>query len=158
MMSVLYTATLNEQALIAQAQKLAKILRAGDVLALSGDLGTGKSTFTRAAIQAITTAKDVPSPTFTLVQSYEGAATTIYHFDLYRLKKPDEVFELGWEDALTGIVFVEWPERIGTILPSQHLAIQLDFSEDSAQRRISIKGHDSWAQRLSHVLPPTAKT
>lgn len=97
------------------ATKLARLARHGDVILLNGDLGAGKTVFARAFIQALSTDKniDVPSPTFTLLQNYDVNGTVVWHFDLYRLSDPDEIYEIGWEDALAGgISLIEWPERL----------------------------------------------
>ncbi|MBI3419141.1 MAG: tRNA (adenosine(37)-N6)-threonylcarbamoyltransferase complex ATPase subunit type 1 TsaE [Proteobacteria bacterium] len=153
-----FTAELNEPEMAALAQKLAPLLKRRDCIALYGDLGAGKSSFIRACIHALAKAKEVPSPTFTLVQTYESPAGALWHFDLYRVKKTSEILELGWDEALhDGIIFVEWPERLGALLPQRHLAIHLNFHQDSAKRRISIQGDAPWPLRLSPVLPKAAK-
>ncbi len=119
--------TLNETETIDFAKKIAKTLTAGDVALLSGTLGAGKSVFCRAVIRALCgdESMDVPSPTYTLVQVYEGACP-VWHFDLYRLNDPSEIFETGWEEAQNqGIVLVEWPERLGPLLPRPAVTIRL---------------------------------
>jgi len=126
------------------ALKLAPRLGTGDVLALSGDLGTGKTTFARAVLRALGVTGDVPSPTFTLVQSYDIDSLIVTHFDLYRLKSPDELDELGWDDALgEGVVLVEWPERAGGRIPADHLAMHFDILPDGS-RRCVIEPHGEW--------------
>ncbi len=108
------------------AQELAVKLSAGDVVLLSGDLGAGKTVFARALIRALSNDPhlDVPSPTFTLAQTYDTPRGTIWHFDLYRIEDEEEIYELGWEDALSeGIVLVEWPERLGSLAPPDALAV-----------------------------------
>jgi tRNA threonylcarbamoyladenosine biosynthesis protein TsaE len=106
---------------------LATHLKIGDAVCLFGPLGAGKSTLARGLIRALTTPdEDVPSPTFTLVQTYEGEAMAIAHFDLYRLTDPDEVHELGLDEALDdGIALIEWPERLEGRLPPDRLDIVL---------------------------------
>ena len=100
------------------AEKIAQIAKKGDVFALHGNLGVGKSVFARAFIKKLTHAKEVPSPTFTLVQEYEASNFSIFHFDLYRLKSPDEVFEIGFEEAVYGgVSLIEWPEKAGSWMP-----------------------------------------
>ena len=93
---------------------LAGSLQPGDALCLTGPLGAGKSTLARALIRALTTPdEEVPSPTFTLVQFYETAAFPLAHFDLYRLSDPDEVYEIGLDEALDGgVALIEWPQRL----------------------------------------------
>ena len=100
------------------AKKISLMAKKGDAFALYGTLGAGKSVFARAFVQNLTTAEDVPSPTFTLVQTYQAAAFEIYHFDLYRLKSEEEIWELNIEEALTeGVSLIEWPEKMGIYLP-----------------------------------------
>ena len=104
----------SEAATVSIARRLAAVARNGDVIALDGDLGAGKTCFARGFIAALTgQAEEAPSPTFTLVQTYDSARGTIWHFDLYRLARADDALELGLEDALAdGITLIEWPERI----------------------------------------------
>jgi tRNA threonylcarbamoyladenosine biosynthesis protein TsaE len=133
------------------ARRLAALARPGDLLALHGDLGAGKTEFARAFIQERGTADEVPSPTFTLVQTYDPPGGTIWHFDLYRLSGPDEVEELGWEEARAdGIVLVEWPDRLGHRLPADRLDIELR-QEGETGRRAVLTGHGSWPSRLAQL-------
>lgn len=132
---------------------LGKLARPGDVLALYGPLGAGKTTLARGFITARTEiAEDVVSPTFTLVQVYgaeeDDDGAPIWHFDLYRLKHADEVLELGWEEALSGgISLVEWPERLGTMLPAARLDVVL--SADGATRQAKLYGGAKWKDRIA---------
>ena len=105
------------------ALALARQLKAGDVIALYGNLGVGKTAFTRFLIQSLCgEQEEVPSPTFTLLQTYETNDFPIFHFDLYRLKQPDEVLELGIEDAFyDGVSLIEWPEKMGAYLPQKKI-------------------------------------
>jgi tRNA threonylcarbamoyladenosine biosynthesis protein TsaE len=133
------------------ARTLAPGLGAGDVVALAGDLGSGKTTLARALIRALTgdAAEEVPSPTFTLVQCYDTETVTVWHFDLYRLTDPDEVVELGWDDACAGgIVLVEWPERAGSLLPVERLEVALAMAGEHARRAV-LTGSGGWARRLA---------
>jgi tRNA threonylcarbamoyladenosine biosynthesis protein TsaE len=142
-------------------ERLAAIIaaeaRAGDAILLSGDLGAGKTHFARAFINALTTApEDVPSPTFTLVQTYGGQAqgqpVEIWHFDLYRLKSPDETLELGIEDAFAeGIALVEWPDRLGGLKPREHLELRLAIALDGATRQASLRPTVDWRDRAAAV-------
>jgi tRNA threonylcarbamoyladenosine biosynthesis protein TsaE len=133
------------------AHRLAAGARMGDVLALEGDLGAGKTTFARAFLQALGVEEEVPSPTFSLVQVYEtGTAATgpleVWHFDLYRLSAADEVYELGFEQALDeGLCLIEWPERLGHLLPANRL--HLHFSHAGAGRLVRLVPHGAWAGR-----------
>ena len=109
------------------ARGLAQVARPSDVIALYGDLGAGKTSFARGFIRGFLGQElEVPSPTFTLVQTYEGARGVIWHIDAYRLKHPDEIWELGIEEALLdGILLIEWPERLGPHLPKRRLDLSL---------------------------------
>jgi tRNA threonylcarbamoyl adenosine modification protein YjeE len=123
-------------------------LRKGDMLALHGDLGAGKTSFARALLQRLGVVGDVPSPTFTLVQTYEASGLLVSHFDLYRLKSPDELDELGWDDALAdGVALVEWPERATGRLPEDRLALTFILAPDGT-RRCVVEKNGSWATRL----------
>jgi tRNA threonylcarbamoyladenosine biosynthesis protein TsaE len=125
----------------ALARRLARMLRPGDVVALSGDLGAGKTEFARALIRTLAgdDAAEAPSPTFTLVQTYDAPAGRIHHFDLYRIRSPDELTEIGWEEALDdGIVLAEWPARAGTFLPARRLDIAFAFGDGPTARRATI--------------------
>ena len=110
----------DETATEALGVMLAERLRPGDVVGLYGGLGSGKTTLARAVLRAASGDREliVPSPTFTLVEVYETARGTYWHFDLYRLEAAEQVYELGWEEALAeGIVLIEWPQRLGNLLP-----------------------------------------
>ena len=120
---------------------LATRLRLRDVVALEGGLGAGKTTLARAILRAA--AGDpglvVPSPTFTLVEIYDTPRGAFWHFDLYRLEAPEQVFELGWEDARAdGVALVEWAERLGPLLPRERLTVTLATEDDG--RRATIEG------------------
>lgn len=134
----------SEEETAQHAQDFAHQLRPGDVVCLYGDLGLGKSVFARALIRHLAgnPALEVPSPTFTLVQTYDTDKGPLWHFDLYRLKDPDEVYELGWEDALAeAINIVEWPERLGYLLPAHRINIHLTLRADgSRQLQLSREG------------------
>jgi tRNA threonylcarbamoyladenosine biosynthesis protein TsaE len=137
-MPVYYTN--NEKQTIQIAAKLAKSCRGGEIFLLHGTLGAGKSLFARGFIQALMDADtEVPSPTFTLLQTYDSPLGTIWHFDLYRIQDPEEIFEIGWEDATdgSGITLAEWPERAVPYLPKKARNIQIKIT-DNGGREISI--------------------
>ena len=133
----------------ALARKIAPHLKCGDVLKLEGDLGVGKTTFTRALIAALAGEEiDVPSPTFTLVQQYDLPQFALFHFDLYRLKNSEELIEIGLEQALTeGVTVLEWPQLAADFLPADSLVMQLSFSGEG--RRAQLQAPLSWKQSLS---------
>lgn len=126
---------------------LAKVLRPGEAICLTGPLGAGKSTLARALIRARTTPdEDVPSPTFTLVQFYEGDGLPLAHFDLYRLSDPDEAYEIGLDEALDeGAALIEWPQRLEGRLPPHRLDIEIAL--DGEARRVRLTPHGAWEGR-----------
>lgn len=142
----------DEAATVALAGRLAPLLRAGDVVTLRGDLGAGKTALARAIIRHLAgdPAEEVPSPTFTLVQTYEHLSPPVWHFDLYRLTDPGEVVELGWEEARAACALVEWPERLGPLLPRDRLEVEMTLDGPEARRAV-LTGHGSWAARLEGV-------
>lgn len=142
-----------EQDTIEFANALAPVLNPGDTLLLDGPIGAGKSTFARALIQArLGRKEDVPSPTFTLVQTYEDQSGDLWHCDLYRLTHPDEAFELGLDEAfLTGICLIEWPDRLGDAAPKD--ALCLHFLAHDDQHSVRLHFPEKWAARLSGLLP-----
>ena len=141
----------SESDTIALGKKLARIAKRGDTFAWFGTLGMGKSVLARAFIQELSGATEVPSPTFTLLQSYEGPDFEIYHFDLYRLKSPEEIFEIGMEDALyDGACLIEWPERMGGYLPRD--MFRVEFEPEGEGRKISISTtSEEKRQRLAQL-------
>ena len=145
----------DETATAALAARVAAAARAGDLIALEGDLGAGKTTFARAVLAARAgTPIEAPSPTFTLVQIYDLPGGRVVHADLYRLSGAGEIAELGLEeDMSTAIVLVEWPDRLGTRLPPDRLVVRLEFAGSPEARRARLVGHGTWAARLSEILP-----
>lgn len=123
-------------------------LAPGEAVCLSGPLGAGKSTLARALVRALTTpGEEVPSPTFTLVQFYEGPRLTVAHFDLYRLSEPDEAYEIGLDEALeTGAAVIEWPQRLEGRLPPDRLDIEIALADDGG-RTARITPHGAWEGR-----------
>ena len=143
----------NERATLELAAKIAACARTGDVIALSGELGTGKTTFARGFIHALSdTPEEVPSPTFTLVQTYESARGLIYHLDLFRLNDPEEAIELGIEEAFAmGITLIEWPEKLGPFLPQHRLEVALSYGNTTDERFVTLNGISTWSQRLQET-------
>lgn len=129
---------------------IAARLRPGDLVCLSGPLGAGKTTLARGLVRGLTTpAEEVPSPTFTLVQTYEAARFPLAHFDLYRLKTPEEAFELGLDEALEeGAAVVEWPERLGDLVPPDRLDVELRIPDRGDGRLARLIGRGAWAAKI----------
>lgn len=143
----LYTRATHEKALMDFGARLASFLRAGDVVALRGELGAGKTTFSRGVIQSLLGEIEVPSPTYTLVQTYEASHYELWHCDLYRLEKPSDVLELGLIDMEEEIVsLIEWPDKMGTYLSPD--ALNVDIAIHEMGREISLSGPNMWAERL----------
>jgi len=144
----------DEAATAAFAARIAAVAAAGDIIALKGDLGAGKTSFARAFIRARGCGEAVPSPTFTLIQVYDVPPAAIWHFDLYRLNSPNEAWELGIEDAFSeAISLIEWPERLGSLLPHRRLEITLLFGDRPEERRAVLDAGEDWQGRLTGVLP-----
>ena len=130
---------------------IAKQARPGDVITLEGALGAGKTTFARGFIRQLTgTDEEVVSPTFTLVQTYDSPVAEIWHFDLYRLEKPEDLLELGLDDALSdGIVLIEWPQRSSALIPVRRLEIELAIAGQARVARLA--GDAGWTDRIEHA-------
>lgn len=126
---------------------LARVLKRGEAICLSGPLGAGKSVLARGLIRTLApTERDVPSPTFTLVQFYEGPQFPLAHFDLYRLTDAAEAFEIGLDEALEhGAAAIEWPERLGEARPADR--IDIDISALGEARRAVLTPHGAWEGR-----------
>jgi tRNA threonylcarbamoyl adenosine modification protein YjeE len=143
----------DEPATASFAEDVAAILAPGDVIALSGGLGAGKTTFARAAIRAAIgdPSLEVPSPTFTLVQTYAGDRFPIAHLDLYRVTGSDDLRELGLDEAMEdGVVLIEWPERAAEHLPADRLVIRLDV--EGSGRRATLSGGEQWKRRIERTM------
>lgn len=137
----------DDAATAALGARVGAAARAGDVVALYGDLGAGKTTLARSLIRHLVGPEtEAPSPTFTLVQTYSAPAFPIWHFDLYRLEHPGEARELGLEEAVDGLALIEWPERLGGYLPAQRLEIRLSF--EGSGRIARLVDFDDWSTRI----------
>ena len=139
----------DEAATARLGSAIAARLQRGEAVCLSGPLGAGKSTLARALVRALTRPdEEVPSPTFTLVQFYEGARLNVAHFDLYRLSNPDEAYEIGLDEALDmGAAVIEWPERLEGHLPPDRLDVEIALGEDVGDRRVRLIAHGAWEGR-----------
>ncbi len=136
----------NEAETVAFARVFAQALGRRDAVMLRGGLGAGKTSFCRAVIRELCGDEhlEVPSPTFTLVQHYETAdGQPVWHFDLYRIEDSEEVYETGWEEALgQAIILVEWPERLGGLIPRQRIEVTLSpLPDDPGARRVEVSRH-----------------
>ena len=131
------------------AAAVAALARSGDVILLAGPLGAGKSTFARAFLRAASAdpALEVPSPTFTLVQSYDTRIGTVHHFDLWRLDGPGGIAELGWQEVRDGITLVEWPDRLGSLRPDDALSVTFDINGEETRRALL----SGWTDRLDRI-------
>jgi tRNA threonylcarbamoyladenosine biosynthesis protein TsaE len=131
------------------AARIAEAARPGDAVLLAGPLGAGKTAFARAFLRALSgdPTLEVPSPSFTLVQSYETSLGIVHHFDLWRLDGPSALAELGWDDARDGIVIVEWPDRLGDLAPRDALGLTFQpcQTDECETRTVTVEG---WSGRL----------
>ena len=144
----------DEKATAALAAQLAARARQGDVIGLSGPLGSGKTTFARYFIGARMGAGEVPSPTFTLVETYQPAdGPAIWHFDLYRIETPEDAYELGIEDAFSdGIALIEWSEHLGALMPREHLEIVLGSGKSESERIATLVPSPAWVARIAGLI------
>lgn len=136
----------DETATRALGAALAGVLRRKDVVALVGALGTGKTTLARALIAAAAGVNEAASPTYSIVETYRARAFDIWHYDLYRLEKPADIWEAGFEDALEDVALIEWPERIEALLPETLIIVSLAHS--GAGRAATIRGYEAARDRI----------
>lgn len=139
----------SPEALEAFGARLAAVARVGDVIALSGELGAGKTTLARGLLRGLGLDGEAPSPTFTLVQTYEPPELRlpVWHCDLYRLEDPEEAIELGLDEAFDeALVLIEWPERLGRYLPANTLRLRLDGAGET-ERRLTAAVPAAWEGR-----------
>ena len=122
--------------------RLAERLEPGNVVAFTGDLGAGKTAFTRGLARGLGITDRVTSPTFTIVNEYEGGRLPLFHFDLYRLSSSDELFDIGWEDYLAcgGVCAVEWSENVSDALEEDVISVEICRGETDSRRIITIEG------------------
>lgn len=140
-MSVRYV-TNNEEETQQLGERLAGALKPGAVIAFTGDLGAGKTAFTRGLAQGLGIEERVTSPTFTIVNEYEGGRLPLFHFDMYRLGSSEELYDIGWEDYLArgGVCAVEWSENIDDALEHDTIRVDIRRGEHEGQRLIEIGG------------------
>ena len=126
--------------------ELAQNCRPGTIIFLQGDLGAGKTTLARGILRALGHTGAIKSPTYTLVESYEIGALRLFHFDLYRLNHPQELWELGFEDYLqpNAICLIEWPEKAAAILPKANISCTIEISKNGIGRKIVVR-EEGWA-------------
>lgn len=134
--------TLTRDELIAWGEAFGAEVRAPAVVAITGDLGAGKTTLVQAICRGYGVAEPVTSPTFALVHEYHARRGVIHHLDLYRLNDPSQLTNLGWDDIVNGdgLVLIEWPERAGERLPSESILLRLEHLPDDADRRRLVLG------------------
>lgn len=142
----------DRAATVRLAKAVAALVHVEDVILLEGPLGAGKTEFARAFLRALTgdPALEVPSPSFTLVQSYDTPSGTVHHFDLWRLEGPQRLVDLDWDASCSDIVLVEWPDRLGPLRPPKALAIALDYAGTAPDsRRATLSGWPGRIERLA---------
>jgi len=136
----------DEEATTRFGAELAAMAGPGDVIALSGPLGVGKTALARGFISALGHEGDVPSPSFAIVQPYEDLEPAVWHVDLYRIEEPSEIDELGLDSAVDAVLLVEWPERAGPNAWPGALALSLEFGQDG-ERILTANVPPSWEGR-----------
>jgi len=138
--------TFNEIDTIKLGEKTARLLKPGDIIALEGDLGTGKTVFVKGVAMGLEIGEHVTSPTFNIVHSYESNSVTLHHFDVYRVNDEDDLFEIGFEEYLYkgDICIIEWADLIKNMLPDNTIWIKLQRTDDNPEQRIiTIRGLES---------------
>ena len=134
-------------------RSLAGLLGPRDVVSLTGDLGAGKTTLVQGAAEGLGVTEPVLSPTFTLVRRYRGTIP-VYHLDVYRLERLQEVLDVGFDEILVqgGVVFIEWGDAIDMLLPPEHIEVELTLPLEGDERRFLVTWHGrSWAQRIDRL-------
>lgn len=141
--------TNSELETIELGNKIGKLLTDGDFICLDGDLGAGKTHFTKGLAQGMGIREDITSPTFTIVQEYDGELD-LYHFDVYRLFDEEELYAIGFEDYLKrkGVIIVEWSEKVRGVLPKDRLEIRIEYLEDPDKRKLVFESFGKRAEEL----------
>jgi tRNA threonylcarbamoyladenosine biosynthesis protein TsaE len=134
--------TMTRAELVAWGESFGRAATPPLVIALAGDLGAGKTTLTQAICAGYGVTEPVTSPTFAIVHRYEAPRSPVYHLDLYRLDKPSDLVNIGWDEiaASHALVIVEWPERAGELIPPQHVPIDLEYASSDPERRVLLAG------------------
>jgi tRNA threonylcarbamoyladenosine biosynthesis protein TsaE len=149
----LRTAAAEETRQLARA--VARALRPGDVVALTGELGAGKTTFVQGLGSELGVQRPITSPTFTLVRTYRGNSISLVHVDVYRLDHLQDFVELGEETVLGSdqVTCIEWGDTVDAMLPSDRLEVEVDLGEDEDDRVLVLRGRGGWSDRLVDLLP-----
>ena len=132
------------------AEEISKICKKGDVLAISGNMGVGKTTFVKYFIQKISKAKSVPSPSYNIILPYESKHSTIFHMDAWRLQNHNEALSLGVTEMFDDAIFlIEWAEKIKVILPNNCLNLLIKNNKNN--KFLEIEGDESWKKRFKNI-------
>lgn len=144
----------NEEITYKFGKKLGNLLGANDVVTLNGDLGAGKTTMTKAIAKCIGVDESITSPTFTIVQEYEEGRLSLYHFDVYRIADPEEMYYIGFDEYLTkgGVIIIEWAEIIKEVLPKERLDIELHYSEDGGRTVILTAYGEKYEKMMQELI------
>ena len=128
--------------LVAWGESLGRNAHAPNIITLTGELGAGKTTLAQAICRGYGVKESVTSPTYALVHEYTAPRSPVYHLDLYRLERPEELTNIGWDDIMSayGIILIEWAERAGSRVPPEHLPIALDYVDGDPDRRLLLAG------------------
>lgn len=143
----------NEEETKEIGYKLGKLLKKGDMVCLSGDLGAGKTTFTKSIAKGLDVGEDVTSPTFTIINEYDGRLQ-VYHFDVYRIMSIDEMYDIGYEEYFygDGVCIVEWASEIIELIPKEHLWIEIKLGNEINSREFYLKGTTKHYERIVEEL------
>ncbi len=141
----------NEKDTIDLGKKIANIASNGDIFCLKGKLGIGKTSLARSIIKCLTNTNEVLSPTYPLLINYKYKNSNIWHFDLYRLEKEDDIWNIGYEEALNnGIIIIEWPEIIENILPKSKIVILLTEDKNN-ERKAEITANKNFIKKINYT-------